>query len=165
MATTNFGWTTPALGDSNNPPADLTSLANQVDTTLRAQIPLAWSAFATTWSGPTTLSIGNGTLESRWNKVGRLVTATYYLLRGSTTNLGSGNYTFSLPTNAIRYQSVSGAGTIGRSGAFWPVAVAGVATGSIGLAHTDTRARVSNSSMAWADGDEIAFTVVYEAAS
>lgn len=34
MATTNYGWTTPALGSSNNPPADLASTAQQIDTTV-----------------------------------------------------------------------------------------------------------------------------------
>ena len=32
MATTNLGFTTPALGSANNVPADLRSLATQVDT-------------------------------------------------------------------------------------------------------------------------------------
>lgn len=36
MATTNFGWTTPALGSANNVPADLASLATQIDTDLAA---------------------------------------------------------------------------------------------------------------------------------
>ena len=34
MATTNYGWTTPALGSANNVPADLASLAAQIDTTV-----------------------------------------------------------------------------------------------------------------------------------
>ena len=34
MATTNFGWTTPALGSANNVPSDLASLATQIDTTM-----------------------------------------------------------------------------------------------------------------------------------
>ena len=37
MATTNFSWTTPALGSANNVPADLTSLAQQIDTTVNTR--------------------------------------------------------------------------------------------------------------------------------
>lgn len=124
------------------------------------------ASFATTWSAGAALSIGNGTLTCRYMKVGRMVVASYYLLRGSTSNIGSGNYVFTLPVEAFRYQSANGSGAVFRSGsgAFWPFNVVGVGTASIGLVHTDTRARVSNSSVAWATGDEIAFTVVYEAA-
>lgn len=37
MATTNYAWTTPALGSANNVPADMASLAQQIDTTMAAR--------------------------------------------------------------------------------------------------------------------------------
>lgn len=37
MATTNFAWTTPALGSANNVPSDMASLAQQIDTTMAAR--------------------------------------------------------------------------------------------------------------------------------
>ena len=37
MATTNFAWTTPALGSANNVPADMASLAQQIDTTVNTR--------------------------------------------------------------------------------------------------------------------------------
>lgn len=36
MATPIYGWTTPALGSANNVPADLTSLATQIENTIDA---------------------------------------------------------------------------------------------------------------------------------
>lgn len=47
MATANYGWTTPTLGSSNNVPADLLSLASQVDTTVKslmARLPHSMAA-------------------------------------------------------------------------------------------------------------------------
>ena len=37
METTNFAWTTPALGSANNVPSDMASLAQQIDTTMAAR--------------------------------------------------------------------------------------------------------------------------------
>ena len=37
MATTNYSWTTPALGSANNVPSDMASLAQQIDTTMAAR--------------------------------------------------------------------------------------------------------------------------------
>lgn len=123
------------------------------------------SVFATTWSQSdgTTLSIGNGELICRRMKVGKQMVVTYYFKRGSTTNLGSGNYVFTLPESANRYQSVSGSGVIARSGTYWPISVVGVGTGAIGLVRTDNNSRVSNTSPgSWAVNDEMTWTVVLE---
>lgn len=58
----------------------------------------AWTTFVPTWTASTTNpSIGNGTLTSRWMKVGRTVTWVGNLWCGSTTNGGSGLWNVSLP--------------------------------------------------------------------
>lgn len=174
MATSNFGWITPAgLGASNNPPADITSAMTQIDTSLRAAVPLGWLSFATTWSqvGGPVLSIGNGTLSCRWVKIGRKVAATYYLSRGSTTHQGTAAaYLYSLPTGAVRWQNVAGAGMVYRGDERYPIIAYGVGPGSIALMRTDDRARISSTppggtAGTWAVGDELAWTVEYEAGS
>lgn len=45
-------------------------------------------------------SVGNGTLTGRYWRSGSNVTGTINLTVGSSTNLGSGNYFWQLPTNA-----------------------------------------------------------------
>ena len=56
MATTNFGWTTPALGSANNVPADLASLANQIEATVtpitndKVLIGSTWYQRSGTWA-------------------------------------------------------------------------------------------------------------------
>jgi hypothetical protein len=62
----------------------------------------AWTAYTPTWTAATTNpSIGNGTLAGRYRKVGRTVQFTFELNFGSTTNVGSGAYSFGLPVAAV----------------------------------------------------------------
>lgn len=59
-----------------------------------------WVPYTPTWltfgvgADPT---LGNGTIVGRWTKAGKLVHARFRLGWGSTTNGGSGDWTFSLP--------------------------------------------------------------------
>lgn len=165
--TTNYGWGTPALSGANNPPADLAALASAIDVDLKAldtKVTAAWTSWTPVWYGPVALSIGNGTLDCRYRIVGKTCQAQYFLLRGSTTNVGAAAYVFDLPVAARRYQSVNGAGIIARGATYWPVSVVGVGTGAIGLVRTDDRSRVSTTSPgSWADGDWLAWAVEYEA--
>lgn len=165
--TTNYGWTTPALSGANNPPADLTSLASQVDSTIKAhRDPLvnSWtSSFTPAWSGGGSLSIGNGTLTCRYREVGKTVEAQFFLERGSTTDQGSGPYSWTLPVAARAYREVTGSGVICRGSTYWPVSVVGVAAGAIGLLRTDNNSRVSHTSPgSWTTGDWLSWSCVYE---
>ena len=60
-------------------------LAGQILTAdlLNAAVPQeAWTSFTPTW---TNLTVGNGTLDCNYVQIGKLVTANYRLLFGSTT--------------------------------------------------------------------------------
>ncbi|MFI2612045.1 hypothetical protein [Kitasatospora sp. NPDC018619] len=67
----------------------------------------AWSAqgdftsFTPTWTaGATNPTLGNGTLVSRWTRVGRMITWMGSLTLGSTSNGGTGIWSLSLPVQA-----------------------------------------------------------------
>lgn len=69
----------------------------------------AWTSYSTTWSSTgTAVSLGNGTLVSRYAKVGRLVSVRINLWGGSTTTWGTGSYAFTLPFAADVTSGVSG---------------------------------------------------------
>jgi hypothetical protein len=60
-----------------------------------------WSSFTPTWTAATTNpALGNGTLASRWTRVGRQITWIGLMGAGSTTNGGNGVWSMSLPTQA-----------------------------------------------------------------
>ncbi|MEU7096049.1 hypothetical protein [Kitasatospora aureofaciens] len=61
----------------------------------------AWTTYVPTWTAATTNpSLGNGTITSRWCRVGRLIHWMGQLQAGSTTTGGSGVWFISIPVAA-----------------------------------------------------------------
>lgn len=61
----------------------------------------AWTSYTPVWAATTTPpSVGNGTLTGRHKLIGKLCTAVWELVMGSTTTFGSGTYSWSLPFTA-----------------------------------------------------------------
>lgn len=146
-----------------------------------AAIGDAWTTYTPSWTAASVNpSIGNGTLQGRYVKAGRLVLVEIQMLAGSTTTFGTGGYTFTLPFSArsssnkqALYGSLfdSSLGTAVTS--IWPIAgILGLASStSLDLAGLPTGAgnsyRVVNSSnhFTLATGDRIDIGGVYEAAA
>lgn len=58
----------------------------------------AWNTYTPTWTaGTTNLAIGNGSLTGKYAIVGKTCHFTMFLQFGSTTTVGSGNYSFTYP--------------------------------------------------------------------
>lgn len=122
--------------------------------------PVAW-----TQAPSTPLAIGNGTLEGRYQKAGRVITASLLLVRGSTTNIGSGTYQWTLPESPRDYRTVSGVGTALVAGTACPIIVQGIGSDVFVCVRTDNRTRLYNGTGAWTTGDYIAAVLTYESAS
>lgn len=73
-----------------------------------------WTTYAVTW-GATGNSIGNGHLVGSYCKIGRIVHVNIVLAGGSSTNWGSGGYSFSLPF-AANISATLPSGTIAWTG-------------------------------------------------
>src|SRR4051812_11309895 len=59
----------------------------------------AWTAFTPAWKATTSNpAIGNGTMNGAYKQIGKTVHVQYYLLMGSTTTFGSGQWQFDLPS-------------------------------------------------------------------
>ena len=57
-----------------------------------------WASYTPVWTASTTNpTLGDGTLTGRHTQIGKLATVVINLTIGSTTNIGSGIYAFSLP--------------------------------------------------------------------
>ena len=63
----------------------------------------AWIPYTPTWAvvSGTAPSIGNGTLSGRYQQVGKTVHFVVQITMGSTTTYGSGQWTLSLPVQAL----------------------------------------------------------------
>jgi len=72
----------------------------------------AWTSYTPTWTASTTNpTLGNGTLTSRWCRMGRQITWIGSLVAGSTTTGGSGFWNMTLPTPA----AANGVTTVGSA--------------------------------------------------
>lgn len=162
-----YGWSTPAAVDANDVPLVLATLASQVEgdlDDLADSIAADWPTYAVAWSGPSTLVVGDGTLNAWWVKRGRTIHVICMLVRGSTTNLGSGSYSWTLPENAADYRMVTGAGYVLRGSTWHPATVCGIGSGAVGLIIPTGRVG-SAVPGSWASGDIIMWQATYRSGS
>ncbi|WP_318203032.1 hypothetical protein [Streptomyces sp. SCL15-4] len=131
----------------------------------------AWTVYTPTWSASTAPSLGNGTMNGRYMKIGRIVIAEVNLFPGSQTTYGAGSWAFSLPVTSASKSTTSlvmarmydastsanycGVGQIGSSD-----------TAARFIAPSGSTVNVSAASpFTWAAGDECRIAMVYESAS
>lgn len=131
----------------------------------------AWTTYTPTWGG-TGVSIGDGTLTGRYVKRGRTIHFSITLTAGSTTNFGSGAWTFSLPTAAQAAGMVFQARLQDASAAvIYPgvldlnVTTSGIVRNLPLTAGGPYSTVNANSPFAWASGDRLSVVGTYEAAS
>lgn len=141
---------------------------------LNAAVGAAWVAYTPVWTATTSPpSIGNGSLVGSWVKIGSTIHVRINLLFGSTTNIGSGTYDFSLPqTAAAALGGVASAGAPVWVGPAYALD-AGVAdrVGVARIASAATTMRITsdnwfpwghNSPITWAVNDIISLSCTYE---
>jgi|688.fasta_scaffold31783_8 hypothetical protein len=77
-----------------------------------------WVSYTPAWTtNGTQPSIGNGTLTGRWRRVGDSIEGDIGLVAGSTTNFGSGQWAFGLPSgitlDSSKIAQIAGEGPLG----------------------------------------------------
>jgi len=127
-----------------------------------------WSSYAPSWTSTgTNPAIANGSIVGAYATVGQLVVARFAITIGSTTTVGSGVYTISLPVaaNAAYANMAIGSAMMLDTSAtsYYGFTAYLTPSGVIALAYTSTRWTASNP-VAPASGDVISGTVTYEAA-
>lgn len=154
--------------------ADAT-VTNAKLSTAAGEVGAAWASVTPTLTASSSdPTIGNSTISGWWTRVGKTVTYRARLVIGSTFSVGSGSYRFSLPVAAGSNQALNSSPMV--SGVI--VDVSAPETGLIcgGKLITTTTLEVfaakagsisnlqSAYPFAWATGDTIEFTVIYEGA-
>jgi len=115
-------------------------------------------------------AIGNGTVTGIYTQVNKLVVAQVSYYFGSTTTYGTGTYGFSAPVTAASHSAWANIG-FGRAYdaststtyfvvAFWDA----FSTSTIRLQSTTGGQLGQTAPVTWANGDEIHFSITYEAA-
>lgn len=92
---------------SAQPAVGSAAQASQMSTVIQALLVpgSATNAYTPVWTATTTNpTVGNGSLTGNYWQVGKLVLGSWRLVLGSTTSIGTGTYSFSLPVaSAVRY--------------------------------------------------------------
>lgn len=154
----------PALSAAPNAPADVQALADR----LEAIHNTAWTAFTATWtSSGAAPTLGNGTAQGYYKKIGRTVHFRFRIVIGTTSGAGSGTYTFGgLPTPASgNGQPLTGmSGLVIGSGGTFPLGTQQSTTTSF-TARAGSGAVVTEAApTALGVGSSYDFTGTYEAA-
>ena len=130
-----------------------------------------WQDYTVTWTGNTTdPAIGNGTLTGRYCQVGKKVTCTVSMTTGSTTSYGSGFWRFSLPATVanqvVRYTGAWSAYDDSLSSHYTGTCEVLPDASAIIFFRRDGGGQTLTSAVpfTWADGDQLFFTITYEAA-
>jgi hypothetical protein len=139
----------------------------------------AYTAYTPTWtcSSGTQPTLGNGTINGRYKQIGKTVFVNIKLNFGSSTTAGSpdgGNWTFSLPVNAIAAEAIMLTAAFLDNGIHW---YSGIVTGTFSgatnsfqiLCNTGAVGGYSspvtfNTPFMWGDADALIIGGSYEAA-
>ncbi|MGW9437927.1 hypothetical protein [Streptomyces sp. NPDC055607] len=150
--------------------------AAQLNAEIRDQwldVLAAWVTYTPVWTAATTNPVlGNGSIIGRHKKLGRLVNYQIDLTMGSTTTYGSGAWSITLPFPAAA-SSGSRVGTAQALGGsrFGGQVVVSPSAGGIGAffpassAVSNYSGAASGTPFAWASGNELRITGVYESAT
>lgn len=117
-----------------------------------------WHSYATTWAGSVTNpSIGDGTLLMTYSLRGKELRWKLRLGIGSTTNLGSGLWTFSLPYSISTIMTAAGAGFVFDAGTQILVGTTQItsATTFSLITHADVNILRHNGPIAWVNADYV----------
>lgn len=171
--TANRSYPYPASTDDVRPYADIQALADAIDADVAAQMA-AWTSYTPTFGAaggsPT---IGAGTIAGRYKKIGRLVTASVYLLFGTGGNVGTGGFTISLPVAAANITDMAWLGaarlrdlSAGGNGHFVGISevIAGATTMSL-YGGTSGQQVTGTAPFTWVATDFLRASVTYEAAA
>lgn len=165
-------WTDPPVVGSGS---DLT--ASDFNTYVVANLKAigdAWTSYTPSWTASTTNpTIGNGSLTGAYLQAGKLIAFRARVLFGTTTTAGSGNYSLSLPVAARSSHRWSFNGIVfDASGpSLLPILTGDLGGSSVALLCHGTTAGSFTRNLqhnvpisAWAAGDEITLSGIYEAA-
>lgn len=128
----------------------------------------SWTSYSPTWTGATTNPVlGNGSLDAGYRAIGKTISVRIRLVIGSTTTLGSGLWSISLPSGLAPAAVQTLGGFASNSSGSSRYALGAYLTAGAGvfrIAAADGTSGVSGTSpFAWANGDQLVLNGVYEA--
>lgn len=131
-------------------------------TNLASAIAGAWTVFTPTWkAGGTAVTLGNGTLAGAYWQLGKTVAVLIQVYIGSTTNQGTGAWTFAVPVTPPSTGLNQSCGGIYYNGSTY-IPISGL-VGTAAITPYDSNAAVSSATGLTA-GCPLTLQGVYQAA-
>lgn len=141
--------------------------ALKINTHLNHEL-ISWQSYAPDWNASAVNPIrGNGSIAGRWCSIGKTIHFTIVLTFGSSTNIGSGPYTFGLPVPAANYIQIPVGSANLRDNSTTTRAMRTVYLNTpttIALANESGALVTHASPWTWAAADTILISGTYEAA-
>jgi hypothetical protein len=131
-------------------------------------IGAAWETYTPAWtSSGVAPAIGNGTISGNWARINKIAFVNIFVVMGSTTTYGNGNYRFSVPSGVTISGNQTHCGTtlMYDASAGYPAAV-GINTritgSTVDISPIGSVAVTNLLPFTWANADQIRFMLIYQ---
>lgn len=131
-------------------------------------IGAAWETYTPAWTSTGVApAIGNGSISGNWGRINKTAFVNIFVVMGSTTTYGTGNYRFSVPSGVTVNGNITHTGTalLYDASAGYP-AVVGICTrvsgSTIDISPTGSNSVTNLLPFTWAINDQIRLMLIYQ---
>lgn len=166
-STPTYAWPTPDDTDPVGDGAlDMRTLGNSIDSTVSSLLGTPANYTPVWTSTGTAPNIGNGFISGHFFEINKLAYVNIFVVMGSTTTYGTGNYRFSVPATATINSSVTNAGTaiLYDASAGYPGAFGGctrVSATTVNISPSGANETTNLLPFVWGNADQIRLLLVY----
>ena len=131
-------------------------------------IGAAWETYTPAWTSTGVApAIGNGTISGNWARINKIAFVNIFVVMGSTTTYGNGNYRFSVPTGVTISGNQTHVGTAllydasaGYPGAFGMMTRVSASTFNISPSGSNEMTNLAP--FTWANADQMRIMAIYQ---
>lgn len=131
-------------------------------------IGAVWESYTPAWtSSGTAPAIGNGSISGNWARINKTAFVNIFVVMGSTTTYGTGNYRFSVPSGVTinGAQTHTGTALMYDASAGYPGSLGmctRVSASTVDISPTGSNSVTNLLPFTWANADQIRLMLIYQ---
>ena len=131
-------------------------------------IGAAWETYTPAWTSTGVApAIGNGSISGNWARINKTAFVNIFVVMGSTTTYGNGNYRFSVPAGVTVNGSQTNTGTalMYDASAGYPAFLGlctRVSASTVDISPTGSNSTTNLLPFTWANADQIRLMLIYQ---